>query len=78
MVANALYLLAWLVSCGSHRWASKISVILWICCFAAVLLPFGRINKTKAMNAAHKSFFGGWIIPNVLFYIFSWLVGVIY
>jgi hypothetical protein len=36
-----------------------------------LLLPFGRIGKTKAMSAPQKSFFGVWIIPNVFFiYLF--------
>ncbi len=33
-----------------------------------LLSPFGQIRKTKAMSAPQKSFFGVWIIPNILFY----------
>jgi hypothetical protein len=32
-----------------------------------LLLPFGRIRKTRAMSAPQKTFFGIWIITNVLF-----------
>ena len=48
MVANALYLLAWLASCGSHPWVSKVSRILWICRSAAAALVLWPDKKDQS------------------------------
>jgi hypothetical protein len=70
MAANALYLLAWLTSCGSHPWGSKVSAILWICHSAVAALAHWPDKKDKSYACPSKVFFGLWIIPNILFHIF--------
>jgi hypothetical protein len=75
MVANALYLLAWLASCGSHPWVSKVSAILWICCSAAAALALWPGKKDKSYVCPSKVLF--WRLdhskrPFFNIYLVSW------
>ncbi len=77
MVANALYLPAWLAGCSSHQWVSRISLILWIYCSAAIALAIWPDKKDKSYVCPSKSF---WplVLSSILFYIVFSLFGVMY
>jgi hypothetical protein len=69
MVANALYLPAWLAGCGSHPWVSRISLILWIYRSAAIALAIWPDKKEKAMSAP-QDLFGLWFFPASFFILY--------
>jgi hypothetical protein len=56
--------LAWLAGCGSHLWGTKISVILWIYCSAAVDLSICLDKKDKSYICPSQCpFFDAWFTP---------------
>ncbi len=57
LVANALYLLAWLAGWSSHPWGSKVSAILWVCCSAAPALALWLDKKDKSYFCPSKVHF---------------------